>query len=109
MGLREDIASDIKSIMNTSEFADTFRINGASITAIEDGDDLVRRIQTDYGGMAIGDLLLHVAEDEWAKVPKVSHPPVQGEAVTVGKKPATIFTCSKSEGMLDIIFQYKRS
>ena len=108
MSFRDDIASDIKNIMNTDEFADTFQINGVSITAIEDGDDLVRRVQTDYGGMAIGDLLLRVAEDEWMKVPKISHPPVQGEAVTVGKKPAVIFTCSQSEGMLDIIFQYKR-
>lgn len=109
MGLRDYIASDIKSIMDTSEFADSFQVNGVSITAIEDGDNLIRRIQSDYGGMAIGDLLLHVAEDEWAKVPKVSHPPVQGEVVTVGKKPAVIFTCSYSEGMLDIIFQYRRS
>lgn len=109
MNFKDQMQRDLSSVfMNTEEFADFFTINGCAIKAVEDGEDLIRRIQTDYGGMAIGDLMLHVPETEWAKVPKVSNPPHQGDAVTVGKMPAIVFSCARNQGMLDIIFQYKR-
>ena len=109
MGFRDHVAKDMANIMNTNEFAETVVINGTSIDAIEDGDDLQKRIRTDYEGMMVGDLLLHVTESEWEKVPRVSHPPRQGEAVNIKNRPATVFTSSRTMGMLDIVFQYKGS
>lgn len=110
MSFKDQIKKDLTNVfVRQDEFAEIFIVNGVSISAIEDGDDLVKRIRTDYGGIAVGDLLLHVTEAEWAKVPKIRHPPIQGEVVNINNTPMTVFTCSRDMGMLDIIFQRKRS
>lgn len=77
MSAKDYFRADIASVyQNTEEFAETVKINGIEILAIPDGELLQQRTRQNYGNIAVGDVLLHIAETEWDKILRL--PPSKG-------------------------------
>lgn len=109
MSAKDYFRADIASVyQNTEEFAETVKINGIEILAIPDGELLQQRTRQNYGNIAVGDVLLHIAETEWDKIPSVSRPPKAEEAVNLNGIPSVISIVSENMGVYDVTFQYQR-
>lgn len=109
MSAKDYFGADIASVFqNAGEFAETVKINGADILAVPDGELLQQRTRQNYGNIAVGDVLLHIAETEWDKIPCVSHPPKAEDAVNLNGTPSVISIVSENMGVYDVTFQYHR-
>ena len=53
-----------------------------------------------------GDALFFISADEWAKVPRVSHPPRTDEAILIDGRHATITVVQENAGLYDITISY---
>lgn len=106
MIFKEYVQSDIKNtFINESEFAGKVEINGASVSVIEDKDQLLYRIKKDYNGLVVGDVLFYISKEEYAKIPRVSPTPAVYEAVRYNGKPYTIVEANHQDGMYEITLQ----
>lgn len=106
MNFKEYIENDIEvTFMNNEEFAEGKRINGVTVTVVEDSDELERRIKTDYQGLIIGDVLFFISADEYAKIPRVSTIPTAGMALNYEGKPSTVINVGKLSGVYEIILR----
>lgn len=107
MNFKEYVADDVKkTIINLNEFADEKNINGKRVRLLEDSDELEHRINKNYDGLIIGDVLFFISEEEYKKIPKVTDPPTANQSIRYEGRPALIFKVGKSEGLYDIIIQY---
>lgn len=106
MNFKEYIQHDIEqTFVNSSEFADTVKINGVSVNVVEDKDQLLYRIKKDYDGLIVGDILFYISADEYKKIPRVSEIPTVYEAINYGGRPCTIVEVSPQDGMYEIILK----
>ena len=107
MSLKDQMTKDLSAVFfNAEEMVETVAINGVQIPIVWDGDTLNYRIRTDYQGLAVGDALFYVQEEQWQKVPRVHKPPRAGDALLIGKKTATISMVISNEGQHEITIQF---
>lgn len=106
MIFKEYVQHDIdNTFVNQTEFASTVVINGASVSVVEDKDQLLYRIKHDYNGIVVGDILFFISEGEYAKIPCVSSPPAVNEAITYNGRPCTILEVTPQDGVYEITLQ----
>lgn len=64
--LKDYFNSDLKTFVNTDEFAETIRISGFDINIVMDEDTLKEhKLKSGGEGLANSELLFHVAKDEY--------------------------------------------
>lgn len=103
MNFKEYVQHDInKTFVNHNEFASNVNINGASVLVVEDKDQLLYRIKTNYNGLVVGDILFFISEEEYQKIPNVSPIPSANEAIRYNGKPCTIVEVTPQNGMYEI-------
>ena len=106
MSFKEYIADDIKNVfMDADVFASDVIINGVKVRVSEDEDNLRYRIQKNYDGLVIGDVLFYITRKEYAKIPKMKPIPQANQAITYNGKPCTITSVTENEGLYEIIIQ----
>jgi hypothetical protein len=106
MDFKQHMAADIENIfINLNEFAETVTINGAKVNVMEDSDKLLYRIQKNYDGLIIGDVLFYISTEEYAKIPHLSPVPTANQAIRYNGKAATITNVGKQGGLYEIIIQ----
>lgn len=106
MMFKEYVQRDINSsFVNLTEFADTVIINGASVNVVEDKDQLLFRIQKNYDGLVVGDILFYIALEEYKKIPQVPELPTANVAISYKGRPCTIVEATAQDGMYEIILQ----
>ena len=106
MDFKQHIENDIENtFMELSEFAETVTINGVEVKVVEDTDKLLYRIQKNYDGLVIGDVLFYISASEYAKIPRLSEIPTVNQAIRYNGTPATITNVNKQSGVYEIIIQ----
>lgn len=104
---KDYLHSDIPNVfVDITEHGDVANINGVNVNVVWDGDTLNYRVRTDYQGLILGDALFFISADEWAKVPRVSHPPRTDEAILIDGRHATITMVQENAGVYDITITY---
>ena len=107
MNFKEYVKQDnVNTFMNNEEFANGIIINGAEVCAVEDNDKLLYRIQQNYSGLVVGDILFYITAAEWAKIPRVSARPTVNIAIVYDGKPSTVTNVSEQDGIYEIILQH---
>lgn len=106
MNFKEYIQHDINNtFVNLEEFASTVNINGASVKVVEDKDQLLYRIKKNYDGLAVGDILFSISEEEYKKIPHLSEIPSVNEALTYNGRPCLITDVTPQCGVYEITLQ----
>ena len=106
MSLKEYIANDIKNVfMDVNEFASDVIINGVQVRVSEDEDNLRYRIQKNYDGLVIGDVLFYITLEEYAKIPRMAQIPQPNQAIIYNGKPCVITQVNENMGMYEIVIQ----
>ena len=104
---KDYLHSDIPNVfVDITEHGDVASINGADVNVVWDGDTLNYRVRTDYQGLILGGALFFISADEWAKVPRVAHPPRADEAILIDGRHATITVVQENAGLYDITINY---
>jgi hypothetical protein len=84
--------------MNTDEFAEEYTINGQSKHIMVDNDRLSSRIQKDFDGNVVGNILYFIKASEYGlRAPK------PGDAQKFDSKPCTITDVKENDGIYEII------
>lgn len=106
MSFKEYVQQDIANTFeNEDEFAGKVNINGVTVSAIEDKDQLLYRIKKNYDGLVVGDILFYISMGEYSKIPHVSHVPKANEAITYNGRPCVIVDVADQDGMYEILLQ----
>lgn len=97
------ILQDLSSVFfNPDEFSGTHKINGRDMTVILDDDRLSQRIQKDFDGMVIGEILYFVKKSEYGEKPSI------GEPQRFDKRQMYITDVKEPDGMYEIILSQNR-
>lgn len=106
MIFKEYIPKDIENtFVNMSEFASEVKINGVTVTVVEDRDQLQFRIKENYGGLVIGDVLFYITPKEYEKIPQMKAKPEVNQAINYDGKACTIIDSGEQDGLYEIIIQ----
>lgn len=106
MSFKEYVKNDRTNVfINMDEFASDVVINGMEVSVIEDNDKLLYRIQQNYAGLVVGDILFYITAEEWRKIPRVSTIPTANQAIMYDGRPATITNVSEQDGIYEVILQ----
>lgn len=107
MNFKEYIKHDItNTFINQKEFAEIATINGVDVEIVKDDEKLVYRIQKEYEGIVVADVLFYISYDEYKKIPRLSERPETGEAVMFNGIPCTVTKALFNEGVYEIMLQY---
>lgn len=106
MNFKEYVQHDIDSaFVNLTEFASEVVINGVPVKVVEDNDQLLYRIQKNYDGLIVGDILFYIGMKEYKKIPNVPEIPIPNVAITYNGRPCTITDVNPQEGVYEITLQ----
>ena len=106
MMFKEYVQQDIgNTFVNLTEFASEVNINGATVSVVEDKDQLLYRIKKNYDGLVVGDILFYISFEEYNKIPHVTEKPTADVAVTYNGKPCIITDVNAQDGLYEITLQ----
>ena len=106
MSFKEYVSKDINNVfMDSGEFASDVIINGVKVRVSEDEDNLRYRIQKNYDGLVIGDVLFYITLEEYAKIPNMRKIPQSNQAINYNGKPCMITSVTENMGLYEIIIQ----
>lgn len=107
MSFKDYVANDINAVfMDNREFASDVKINGVTVRVSEDEDNLRYRIQKNYDGLVVGDVLFYITLNEYAKIPHMLPVPQPEQRLHYNGKPAVITIVNENMGLYEIIIQY---
>lgn len=106
MNFKGHVSLDIPSVfIDLDEFASAKVINGVSVNVVEDKDQLNYRIKQDYNGLVIGDVLIYISAEEYAKIPKMKPVPTADQILRYAGIPMVITDVAEQEGVYEIILR----
>ena len=103
---KDILANDIKNVfLNTSEYADTARINGVYIDVVVDNEHLKHQNNLQELNGVIGDVFYYVSKRDW--LDEFGRLPISGDAQEFNRYPCTVVDVGDTNGMLAITLAYR--
>lgn len=96
---KDILKSDLDIFFNDDEFAELHNIDGRIISIIVDNEHLMKRSKVEYEGVAVGDILYFVKEEEYGKLPKI------GEVQRFDGVICEVFDIRSESGVYEVILK----
>ncbi len=103
MNFKDFSNQDLKTFVNSDEFADTHTIDGRILNVIVDNDRLMERSKKEYDGISVGELLYFVEVSAFGAAK-----PKPKDAQRFDNKLLYIFDVREDLGMYEIILSQNR-
>lgn len=91
--------NDMDVFLNVTEFGETVKIDGRDVVVVIDNDRLSQKIQKDYDGIAVGDILYYARSSDFPKKPRLR------DVQHFNSNLCTVFDIKEDSGILEVILQ----
>lgn len=101
-GFKDQIALDRAIFFNITEFADNHVVDGKTLVAVLDNDQLRERSKKEYDGLSVGELLFYVKAEDFGDLP------APGKPLVFDGRQMYVFDAREELGVYEIILSQNR-